>query len=146
MPDNKSKPISVYILLVLILFQGLSGIVGGIGLVLDPTGKSLQLPIEWLEGSPFNDYLIPGLILLIVLGIYPLVVLYGLWLKLRWALFAAFTVGVALIIWIGVEILIIGYHPQPPLQLIYGLVGLFILIFVFLPSVRLYYKPGSFTS
>ena len=146
MTNNKNKPAIVYILLVLILFQGLSGVVGGIGLILDPTGRSLQLPIEWLEGSPFSDFLIPGLILLFVLGIYPLVVLYGLWRKLKWAWFAAFTVGTALIIWIGVEILIIGYHPQPPLQLIYGLVGLFILIFVFLPSVRLYYKPGSLTS
>jgi hypothetical protein len=98
-----------------------------------------------LEGSPFENFLIPGLILLIVLGIYPLAVLYGLWHKLKWAWFAAFTVGAALIIWIGVEIVIIGYHPQPPLQLIYGLVGLFIVIFVFLPSVRLYYKPGSLT-
>ncbi|MBN2245425.1 MAG: hypothetical protein JW755_06240 [Candidatus Aminicenantes bacterium] len=140
MANKNSKPVNIYILLVLILFQGLSGIVGGIGLVLDPTGKSLQLPIEWLEGSPFDDFQIPGLILLFVLGIYPLVVLYRLWRKLKWAWFAAFIVGAALIIWIGVEIMIIGYHPQPPLQLIYGLVGLFILIFVFLPSVRLYYK------
>jgi len=146
MANKNSKPVNIHILLVLILIQGLSGIVGGIGLVFDPTGKSLQLPIEWLEGSPFKNFLIPGMILLFVLGIYPFVVLYGLWRKLKWAWFAAFTVGAALIIWIGVEILIIGYHPQPPLQLIYGLVGLFILIYVFLPSVRLYYKPGSFTS
>ncbi len=32
-----------------------------------------------------------------------------------------------------------GYPHHPLLQLIYGLVGLFILIFVFLLSVRLYY-------
>jgi len=47
-------------------------------------------------------------------------------------------VGVALLIWIGVEIAMIGYQSQPPLQLIYGLVGFFILIFTLLPSVKSY--------
>jgi len=132
----KPKPATVYILMLLIIFQGLSGIVGGVGLVLDPSGKSLQLPINWLKGSPFNSYLIPGMILLVVLGVFPIIVLCGLWKQTNWSLFGAFIVGIALIIWIGVEILIIGYHPQPPLQLIYGITGLLILIFWFLPSVQ----------
>jgi CDP-diglyceride synthetase len=140
MSNNKSKPTSVIILLILILFQGLSGLFGGVGLVLDPSGKSLQIPISWLENSPFNDYFIPGLILLIILGALPIITLYGLWYKLKWGWLFAQVLGLALIIWIGVEILIIGYQPKPPLQLIYGLVGLMILIFVFLPSVKRYYK------
>lgn len=140
MTNNKSKPSSVIILLILILFQGLSGLLGGVGLVLDPSGKSLQIPISWLENSPFNDYFIPGLILLIILGAFPIVTIYGLWYKMKWGWLFAQVLGLALIIWIGVEILIIGYQPKPPLQLIYGLVGLIILIFVFLPSVKRYYK------
>ncbi len=123
----------------LIIFQGISGLSGGVGLVLDPTGESLRIPLSWLENSPFDDYLIPALILLIVLGLFPLVVFYGLLKKWSWSWYAALIVGAALIIWIGVEISIIGYHPQPPLQLIYGSLGLIILVFVLMPSVRRFY-------
>jgi len=143
MTNKTKRPISMYILFVFIIFQGLSGLAGGISLILDPSGKSIQLPLSWLEGSPFSNYLIPGLILFVVLGLYPLVVFYSLLKKLRWSWFAAFTLGAALIIWIGVEIIIIGYQPQPPLQLIYGLVGLVILFLVFLPSFRRFLKSGK---
>jgi len=138
MTSKKTRPVSAIILMGLIFFQGLSGLAGGIGLVFDPTGKSVSLPIQWLENSPFDDYLIPGLILLIILGIFPLVVSYGLLKKLNWSWFGALLVGVALVIWIGVEIIIIGYKPKPPLQFIYGILGIIILVFVFLPSVRKY--------
>jgi len=63
MKNVQVRPVSLYILLTIILFQGLSGMLGGLGLVLDPTGKSLSIPVAWLENSPFSDYLIPGLIL-----------------------------------------------------------------------------------
>ena len=138
--SNMSRPFGVYVLMIFVLLQGLSGLAGGAGLVLDPTGESLQIPLNWLDDSPFNNFLIPGLILLIVLGLFPLVVLYGLWCKSSWSWFGALIVGAALIIWIAVEILVIGYHPQPPLQLIYGCAGLIILILVLLSSVRDYTK------
>jgi hypothetical protein len=124
----------------LIIFQGLSGVLGGVGLMIDPTGKSLQIPIEWLDYSPFHNYLIPGLILFIVLGLYPIVVFFGLLKNLNWSWFASLILGIALLIWIGVEILVIGYQAKPPLQLIYGLVGFFILVFVLLPPVREFYR------
>ena len=129
MPTNRPRrPIKVHLLMVSLLLQGLSGISGGVGLVTDPTGSNLQLPVSWLEGSPFTNYVIPGWFLLVVLGIFPLIALYGLWVKSAWSRVASVLVGLALIIWITVEILIIGYHPTPPLQLIYGLLGIAILV------------------
>ncbi len=49
------------------LFVGLWAVIGGVGLV---TGAIpfLQMPVEYLQGTPFSDYTIPGLILLIVVG------------------------------------------------------------------------------
>lgn len=141
MPTKKrTRPLSVYLLMMTMLFQGLSGVVGGIGLVADPSGSNMRIPVSWLEGSPFNDYLIPGLILLTVLGVFPLFVVYGLWKRLFWSWAAALLVSLALVIWILVEILIIGYHPMPPLQLIYGGIGIAMIILVLLPSVRLHYS------
>jgi peptidoglycan/LPS O-acetylase OafA/YrhL len=119
-----------------LLFQGLSGVAGGICHQADPSGGNIQLPLSWLEGSPFDSYLIPGLILLVVLGIFPLVVLYGLWKRQYWGWISALLVGAALVVWIAVEVLIIGYHPQPPLQLIYGSLGVVIIILTLLPGAR----------
>jgi len=140
MTQREARPTLIYLLLALIFFQGVSGIFGGIGLVLDPSGRALQIPLKWLAGSPFGNYLIPGIILLLVLGIYPLVVFYGLFRRLPWSWPAALLLGIALLIWIGVEILVIGYQPQPPLQLIYGVVGGLILVVALLPVVRGFYS------
>jgi hypothetical protein len=136
---QRTRPVGLYLLILALLFQGLSGVAGGIGLIADPSGGNIKIPIEWLQGSPFNDYLIPGIILFFVLGIFPLIVLYGLWMGRSWSWFTALLVGLALIVWIVVEIIIIGYQPQPPLQLIYGILGVIILVLVFSPSVKRYF-------
>jgi len=134
------KSYSLYFLMILMLFQGLSGLFGGIALVIDPSGELLQMPLSMLAGSPFNTFLIPGIILLIILGIFPMVIFYGLWKRTNWAWSGALMVSAALIIWIGVEIWMIGYHSEPPLQLIYGLLGLILLGLVTLPSVHNQFK------
>lgn len=135
---SKKRPLAVVVLLALLAFQGLSGVYGGVGLILDPTGVSLQIPQAWLEGTPFADYSIPGWILLVVLGLLPLFVFYLLLNRRPSCWFATGLVGVALVIWIGVEILMIGYQAQPPLQLIYGTVGMVMLILLLLASVKGY--------
>jgi hypothetical protein len=130
------RPLAIRILLALLLFQGFSGVAGGWGLTSDPTGSAIGLDLEWLEGSPFPDYLIPGLVLLVILGIGPLVVMGGILWRLRRAWFAALLVGVALVVWIVVQVLVIGYVSRPPLQLVYGLLGLGIVVTTLLPSMR----------
>ena len=42
--------------------------------------------------------------------------------------FAAFVVGAALLIWVAVEIAIIGYSNEPPLQAIYLVMGVAITV------------------
>ena len=55
--------------ILLLLFNGVSALIGGWGLVSNPSGEKMQMPLELLRHSPFRDYLIPGLILFTVLGI-----------------------------------------------------------------------------
>jgi len=128
-------------MMALILFQGVSGLFGGFALVADPTGAVLSMPVTLLEGSPFDNFFIPGLILLTILGIFPVVVFYGIWMRADWAWTGALLVSTALIAWIGFEILMVGYHDDPPLQLIYGLLGLILLGLVILPSVHRALRP-----
>jgi hypothetical protein len=73
-----SKPFPVYMLLILLFFQALSAIFGGGALVLDPSGGLLQMPLELLQHSPFPNYFLPGLFLLVVLGVVPLITFIGL--------------------------------------------------------------------
>ena len=123
-------------LLLLLLFQGVSAAAGGYGLLADPSGAAVGLPPELLRGSPFPDYLVPGLVLLIVLGAGPLLAAYGVWTRRRWAWLSSSVVGIALVIWIGVQILVVGFHAYPPFQSLYGLIGVAIAVLAFLYHPR----------
>ncbi|MEL7833476.1 hypothetical protein [Fodinibius sp. Rm-B-1B1-1] len=142
MSTFKSKPVSYYLLLAFLVFQGISGLFGGGALIWNPTGSALQMPISLLEGSLFSDYLIPGIILFTILGIFPLIVCLGLWQRKLWGWWGALLVSMALIIWIGVEIAMVGYHSDPPLQLIYGLLAIGLFIIVQLPAIRFLFEPN----
>lgn len=66
------------------------------------------LPVEWLDGSPFETYRVPSLFLLIIIGglsLFSAVALFG---KKQYALRAALLTGVVLAFWIIVQVWIIG--------------------------------------
>ena len=82
---------------------------------------ALGLPLALLDGSPFADYLWPGVILGVVVGgtqIAPLIA-YRSRFAATWGLFAA--AGLVMMIWIFIETGIIG--GQSPLQLGYFAAG-----------------------
>jgi hypothetical protein len=107
---------------------GIGAIGGGLVLIVAPHGEIMPLPLSALAGSPFDTYLGPGLILFTVLGLGPLVAAWLAWGRHPLAPFAAFIVGVALLTWVAVEIAIIGYSNEPPLQAIYLVVGVAITV------------------
>lgn len=131
-----SRPLTLHLLFLLLAFQGLSGLFGGLALTVDPSGSGIGLDVAWLEGSLFGDFRIPGILLLVVLGIGPLVVSVGVLMGTAWSWFASVTTGIALLVWIGVEISMVGYMARPPLQLIYALTGIAILGLTATPSIR----------
>ena len=137
---KSKKPKLVIVLIISVFFQALSGLGGGVFLIADPTGETLNLPLSFLSNSPFSDYLNPGIILFTVLGVCPLIVTAGLWKRKYWGWLGSLLLGVALLIWIIVEIIIIGYQPNPPLQLIYGILGVVILLMTSLSRVKKFYS------
>ncbi|HET9919912.1 MAG TPA: hypothetical protein VFQ30_08735 [Ktedonobacteraceae bacterium] len=54
-------------LFVIEVFVGLGAVLGGVGLL---TGAIpfMIMPVELLQGTPFNSYMIPGLVLLVVVA------------------------------------------------------------------------------
>jgi hypothetical protein len=72
------------VFLILLGFLALGAIIGGGTLTISPTGKLLRMPLYLLEKSPFNNYLIPGIILFSVLGLAPLLLIFALLQKPTW--------------------------------------------------------------
>lgn len=86
-PALKSHPPALWFLKTLLLLLGLSALFSGMQLVLDPSGKSIRFPEGYLEGAPFRDYFIPGLLLSVFIGLLPLTAWYALWKKPKAPLF-----------------------------------------------------------
>ena len=91
--------------------------------MLGSRGEIIPLPLSALKGSPFETYFTPGLILFCALGLGPLAAAQLAWRRHALAPIATLEVGVALLIWMAVEIAIVGYSNSPPLQPFYLLLG-----------------------
>ncbi|MGE0353406.1 MAG: hypothetical protein AB7I33_04160 [Gemmatimonadales bacterium] len=133
-PSSSKAPPAFLLLMLLVLVQGLSALHGGGSLILDPSGARLQMSLRLLEGTPFPDYLVPGLVLFVLLGAYPLVILVGLWRRRAWAAAGAAVVGAGLVIWIAVQLLLVGRLSV--LQPLFAVLGIMILSLALSPQVR----------
>ena len=109
------------------IFLSLGALGGGLALMLGPRGEIIPLPVSALAGSPFDTYFVPGLILFAVLGVGPILAAGLAWLRQPVAPLAALLTGIGLLIWLLVEIAIVGFSGDPPLQPIYIVLALAIV-------------------
>jgi hypothetical protein len=68
-----------------------------------------DVPKEWLEGSPFDDYFIPGLVLFVVVGGSFLAAAIAVSANQRLARAAAFVAGTIVLGWLAAETAVLGY-------------------------------------
>lgn len=141
-----------YLLIAVMIFLSISGLFGGISLIIDPTGTNLHLSLYLLESTFLNSFLLPGIILLLFLGIYPAFVAYGLitrrkikvanrlniFKKRHWAWTFSLYCGIILIIWIDIQVMMVGGGYT--LQTVYALLGVLIIIITLTPSLTRSYK------
>lgn len=118
------------LLIIVLAFLSLSGLGGGIGFVLDPSGENVGVPNNLLDNVPFSTFLIPGLWLLIVYGIGSAVIIYGLVRRQSWAEMAGMLLGVVLIGWIIGQVILWG-DPMW-LQYLYFVVGVTLVVLGYL--------------
>lgn len=140
------------ILLVLLAFTAGTSIPSGLFMVfqswLGPDAVAVppeaSLPSWLLEGSPFDTYLVPGLILLLVVGGAHL---WAFLLTLRRSRRAGFVIAVAgygILIWIFVQMVFIPFSFLQALYFAVGLAGLgFLLLALGLIPGRNVSAPGS---
>ena len=140
------------IYLILLGFLGLGAIGGGGALIISPGGELLEMPLSILENSPFNSFLIPGIILFTVLGLVPLLLVIALVKKpkskiaeqinffkdMHWAWTFSIYTGFILIIWIQLQMVFIGGVHW--LHTFYMFWAILIIFTGLLPRVRSLYK------
>jgi hypothetical protein len=147
---NMKRPILLWLLLFLLLFLGLGGVYGGIAMLADPSGKSLEMD-SVLPLLSVPDYTLPGLFLLFIMGMLPILLIYALlklpnwqwiaklsrWSGHYWAWTATLGLAVILIIWLFVQALMIGF--KWPIQYIVAINGLLIIVLLLSPHIRKLY-------
>lgn len=109
--------------LILLFFLGISALFGSYYLITDPTGKSLQMPPGLLNSTPFENYLIPGILLLIINGIPALLIVLLTLFKVKYYAYLIVIQGIILIIWLTAELTININLFYPLTHITYYLIG-----------------------
>ena len=112
----------------------MTAIGGGLVLILAPEGQLAGMSPEGLTGTVFTNYLVPGLSLLVGIGFFSIYT--AILFITRYLYSPVFLVmeGIFLMIWIVVQML--AFSKLSFLQPLYGLTGITMLLFGFLPSIK----------
>jgi hypothetical protein len=103
------------------LFVGLGAVPGGLAAVINPWNP-LGMPVEALKYSFFSNFLIPGIILFVVIGLGNLAGAYMFRYKSRLQGYFSGVIGLALVIWIVVQCIML--QAVVWLHVLYFIIGL----------------------
>lgn len=149
MKENTIRfPRMVWVLIVLQFLLGLGAAICGVLLILAPDGHLMRMPLTMLGKTPFSSFLIPGLLLFVFVGIYPLAVAYSLfarpawawpnWInpfkRMDWAWAASLAAGIAVLVWIVAQMIML--NAVSFLHVLYLAWGIAIIALTLQPKIR----------
>lgn len=114
-------------LLIVGWFNLVSALGGGLGLI---AANGMGMPLSWLEGTPFDSFVIPGLILLLIVGGTQALAVLGQHRRQPWCFAAAGVAGFGMVIWVYVEVALLPVYSF--LHTLYFSTGVLQLVFVLL--------------
>ncbi len=123
----KTKPERI-IAVVLLFFMGFWALMGSFALLVDPTGALLQIPLEYLKDTSFDDYLIPTLVLLLTIGISSIVIATRVIQKIKNYPFFMIVQGLVLLFWLTTQLLLNLDLYTPYLLIPFYLIGILLLV------------------
>jgi hypothetical protein len=140
------------VLIFLLALLGLGALGGGGVLIISPTGELIGMPLSMLAPSPFHSFLIPGILLFVILGIFPLLLILALISRrpspiaerinffgdMSWQWSFCIYLAFALIIWIQLEMVLLNAVHW--LHTVYMFYAIAIIFTTLLPRVRSQYK------
>ncbi|WP_404383008.1 hypothetical protein LL946_17590 [Knoellia locipacati] len=104
----------------LLLATGSTALVCGGVMALDPDGTPLGLTAEFLQGSPFDDWWLPGLALGGFVGVGHLVAGTSVLQRRRHSRELSLLAGAGLVAFEAVEWAWMGFHPLQPVFMVVG--------------------------
>jgi hypothetical protein len=102
----RGRPRSVWLLVLLLGQLSVRASIGGLALLIAPSGALVGLSPRSLDTTLVGDFFLPGLVLLVAFGLVPSVVCYGLYTRREWAWPTAIVVALALLAWVVLEVAI----------------------------------------
>ncbi len=100
---------------------GIAALIAGLLFIVRPDGSLLGMSRGTLSASGFRDYLVPGILLVVVIASGTLLAACAVGLRTRNAAEIVLVSGGMLILFEGVEEALIGFSPERPLVVILGL-------------------------
>jgi hypothetical protein len=119
--------------IILLLFNLIGAFYGGINLMLHPDGSSIKLSLDLLQYTPFDNYFIPGVILLSANGLFCAFVLFNVLKNSSTYGRLIIAQGIILTGWIIIQILLIRVIFI--LHFILGAVGILLIILGWLQNI-----------
>jgi hypothetical protein len=110
----------------LLFFNAVSALFGGWALMSDPSGETLELPLRFLEHSPFENFLVPGIILFVTNGLFSL--LFAVMALLRFMNYSWLVIfqGFILVVWLIIQIIMIREF-YAPLHILYFSIAMMLI-------------------
>jgi hypothetical protein len=119
------RPVRIHVLGTILTVTTIAALAGGAFLLADPTGGRLGLSVADMGTAPFQDYTVPGAVLVLLFGLAPIPVLIGLWKERGWARDLSGMYGAALVVWVSLQVIWTGL--VSPLQPVIWLGGVLLL-------------------
>ena len=118
------------------IFVAIGGIPAGLSMIFMPDGTGVGMSTEILLKSPFHDFLIPGLFLFIVNGLFNIVCAVISFKRNKYTGILGLALGIFLIMWICVQVYFVGLnHFLQPLFFIVGIIEI-ILSYIFITKTK----------
>jgi|WetSurMetagenome_2_1015567.scaffolds.fasta_scaffold21078_5 hypothetical protein len=153
MNAKQKKSIELYMLCFWMAFLSLNGLGGGVVFMIEPDGSLMGMTTEWLTKTPFHSFLIPGICLFLLNGVFPLIALTGLigrkenkffnmlnvFPDKHWSWTFSVYSGIITITWIIIQQLITNFFVLQPIITAVGLIN---MILALMPRVQKWYTKS----
>ncbi len=114
------------LVIVLLSINSMGALAAGWGFITHPDGSAVGMNTSILKYSPFDNFLIPGIILFICNGIFSAIVLWGIFIHHRLAYLGVILQGIILYIWIAVQVVLLGFANW--LHALFGFISVVLMI------------------
>ena len=114
------------LLLILISFAAFTALPAGIMMIYQPDGSSLGLSTSMLDGTPFKDFLVPGLVLAGIVGGINAIGLFFIMSGNVHSYKFSLLCGIVLVGWIVTQLMLFQYYYWQ--QGLYLLTGILIIL------------------